>query len=123
MKSRLATYLILLLAILLGACATPRVPHVISWRAATEHVGKRMIVEGIVIATRRTERAVFLNFSENWQRDFTVVIFNRDFGKWPQADPETPYRQKKIRVRGKIERYRDRVEIVVARPDQIEIIE
>ena len=120
---RLRIYILLMaLAIFSGACATPRSLRAISWRDATEHVGKRMIIEGVVVAARRTERAVFLNFSENWQRDFTVVIFARDFGKWPQADPEPLYRQKKIRVRGKIERYRDRVEIVVARPDQIEIM-
>ena len=123
MKSRTRIGLFVALATGFCACGTHHQPAGISWRDVATHVGERVSVEGVVVGTRRTERAVFLNFSENWRQDLTVVIFARDFAKWPNADPETPYRQKKIRVRGKIEHYRDRNEIVVARPDQIQIIE
>jgi micrococcal nuclease len=93
----------------------------ISWRDAAEYYGQTMTVEGKIVVTNNTGRVCFLNFHEDWRRYFTAVIFASDFDKFP-AHPEDHYLNHVVRVRGLIKEYRDKPEIILKSPVQIEIV-
>ncbi|MBM3889560.1 MAG: hypothetical protein FJ388_10585 [Verrucomicrobia bacterium] len=94
---------------------------VVPWEKAREVIGQRATVEGTVVATHRTEKVCNLNFSPNWRKDFSAVIFAGSFSKW-QGDIEGQYRGKKVRVTGTVTEYQGRPQIVVSEPSQIEVV-
>lgn len=94
----------------------------ISWQQAARHVGKYCTVEGRIVETHRVEKAIFLNFHPDWRSTFTAVIFASRFDAFPTA-PEEHYRGKNVRVTGLIRDYEGKPEIVLASPDQIEVID
>jgi DNA/RNA endonuclease YhcR with UshA esterase domain len=73
-----------------------------------------------VVGTHNSGRAVFLNFAEDYQGTFSVVIFPDDWQKFPRP-PETLFYGRRIRVQGQIEEYQGAPEIVVRDPWQIEV--
>jgi DNA/RNA endonuclease YhcR with UshA esterase domain len=93
---------------------------VILWTDAADFVGTEMIVEGTVIQTHNSGKAVFLNFAEDRQGSFSIVIFPEDGHKFP-APPEALFYGRKVRAQGLIEEYQDAPEIVVRDPWQIEV--
>lgn len=95
--------------------------NVISWEDAGQYYGRIMTVEGEIVATYNTGEVCFLNFHKNWKQYFTAVIFSSDFTKFP-VPPDEYYLFKKVRVKGLIKEYKDKPEIIVKNPSQIEII-
>jgi DNA/RNA endonuclease YhcR with UshA esterase domain len=79
-----------------------------------------MVVEGTVVRTYNSGEAVFLNFAEDFEGTFTVVIFPEDWSKFPRP-PETLFYGRRVRVQGLIEQYQGTPEIVVHEPWQIEV--
>jgi DNA/RNA endonuclease YhcR with UshA esterase domain len=96
--------------------------EVISWEDADKYYGKEVIVEGKVVATHNSGKACFLNFHKNWERYFTAVIFKSDLHKFPNQ-PEEFYKNKKVRIKGIIKKYKGKPEIILKSPLQIEIIQ
>jgi len=94
---------------------------VVSWEKARDVIGRRATVEGMVVATHRTEKVCSLNFSANWKTDFSAVVFARSFSQW-QGDIEEQYRGKKVRITGGVTEYQGRPQIIVTNPSQIEIM-
>lgn len=90
--------------------------------AAKDYVGKEIVVQGAIIDSYASDsRAVFLNFGEAYPKNcFTVVIFESVLDKFPQM-PETVYSGKIVRVKGKVIEYRNKPEIILNNPEQIEI--
>ncbi|NOX62444.1 MAG: hypothetical protein GXP42_10960 [Chloroflexi bacterium] len=104
--------------------ATPRQsaePPVISWRDASEFVGQQVVVEGKIVRTYDSGKVTFLNFTEDWRGTLSIVIFASDIDKFPQS-PASYYRDRFIRVRGRIKEYKGAPEIIVESPAQIEIM-
>lgn len=99
------------------ACAQ----EVISWENAHRYYGEMKTVEGTVVKSHNSGKAVFLNFHPNWKRYFTAVIFAGDFHKFPE-NPEQYYLNKRVRVTGKIKEHQGKPEIVVRSPDAIQIL-
>jgi DNA/RNA endonuclease YhcR with UshA esterase domain len=93
---------------------------VISWIDAADFVGTEMIIEGTVTRTHNSGNAVFLNFSDDRQGGFSVVIFPEDWAKFP-APPETLFYGRRIRAEGLIQEYQGTIEVVVRDPWQIEV--
>jgi DNA/RNA endonuclease YhcR with UshA esterase domain len=93
---------------------------VILWTESADFVGTEMIVEGTVVRTYNSGKAVFLNFAEDYRGTFSVVIFPDDWAKFPRP-PETLFYGRRIRVQGLIEQYQDIPEVVVRDPWQIEV--
>ena len=87
------------------------------------HIGERRRVKGLVLKVHKAEGAVFLNFSTDIERGFSAVIFKRSFGAFGAAgiDP-ADYAGKEISVLGLVKSYRDRTEIIVSDPSQIEVL-
>jgi len=91
---------------------------------AKSHVGSTATVCGKVItpkyATSTKGQPTFLNFDKAYpNQEFTVVIWGSDRAKF--GTPEVTYNGKTICATGKIQEYRDGVEIVASDPKQISL--
>ena len=94
---------------------------------AAEHVNERGTVCGEVASTRYADRAngqpTFLNLERPYPNQvFTALIWSEDRPRF-QEPPESHFRGRRICVTGKIGSYRGVPQIVVRRPDQIEIVD
>jgi micrococcal nuclease len=89
---------------------------------AGNYYGNEIIVEGKVVATYRSKKNnVFLNFGKPYPNQcFSVVIFSSDLHKFPE-NPEKYYDQKRVRIKGKIQEYQGKPEIILKEPSQIEV--
>ena len=70
----------------------------------------------------------FLNSEEDFKdaKNFTVYIGPEAFKKFKEAridDPAARFKGKTVRVKGKVTLYRERPEIAVDGPDQIDVVE
>ena len=96
---------------------------------AGKYVGKEMTVEFEVKATGAATNLVFLNSkrSRNDDDNFTVVIQASgvdDLKEKKKIDnPREYFRNKKVRVTGKIETFRDKPQIKVTKANQIVVVE
>ncbi len=93
----------------------------VSWQEAGNFVGERVAVEGDVVRTHNSGKAVFLNFDEDWRGKFSVVIFAGDFHNFPHP-PEEMYLRQRIQVTGVVQTYKGAPEIIVDSPEQIIIL-
>ncbi len=96
--------------------------EIIMWQDAADYYGQTKTVEGRIVVSNNTGKVCFLNFHKDWSKYFTAVIFSSDFNKFP-ANPEDYYLNRKVRVTGLIKEYKEKPEIIVKSPSQIEIIE
>jgi len=89
---------------------------------ARNYYGKEVIVEGKVIATYLSKKNnLFLNFGNPYPKQcFSAVIFNSDLSKFGVGS-EKYYDQKTVRIRGKIQEYQGKPEIILKTPEQIEV--
>lgn len=100
---------------------------------AKNNIGNEVVVEFVVVAGRELEDKGYVFLNSSTDRDdpagFTAFITKKGTDKFKKdANIDHPFdhfRQKKIRVSGKIEEYGDnkKLEIKVNSPDQIKIVE
>lgn len=90
---------------------------------ASEKLGQFGFIAGKVLKAERIKNHIYLNFGEDWRKDFEIVIAAHDlhFFKKAGIDPLS-YEGKTIRVRGWITRDPGPV-IEVANPGGIEILD
>jgi DNA/RNA endonuclease YhcR with UshA esterase domain len=98
--------------------------------SAKEHVGKEVIVEFKVESGyfKSETSPCFLNSkaNKNDKENFVVVIFPKTLKDFKEAkidDPALHYAGKVIRVKGKVEEYMEKMQIVVKSPKQITLVE
>jgi len=86
------------------------------------HVGTFQIVEGTVLSATNKNGRVFLNFGDNWRKDFTVTVDPDDMANFRRSgvDPKS-YSGQTIRVRGWVQSHYG-PEIEVPTPQSIEVI-
>lgn len=106
-----------------GAPAGPWIPAT----EAARHVGERGTVCGEVASTRYAPSAngepTFLNLDRPYPNQvFTALVWGDDRPRFDRP-PEEHFRDRRICVTGKIGSYLDVPQIIVRRPDQIEIVE
>jgi len=89
---------------------------------AKEQVGREVLVEGKVADVYHSDTdTIFLNFEKVYPNQcFTAVIFKSDLFRFPSQLEERYYR-KTVRVKGIVEEYEGRPEIILKTPSQIEI--
>jgi hypothetical protein len=93
-------------------------PGVYADREAAAHVGETATVIGTVAAIfRSTKGNVFLNFGADYPHQTFTAVALQPRGRW--ADGLDSLVGRRVGVRGRIVRYRGRVEIVLERADQI----
>ena len=94
----------------------------LAWQDARKAAGEVAYISGKIIDVNSSGRVNFLNFDTKRPADFVVVVFRENLENFPQPLDEM-YNGKIIRVRGMVSLYRDRPEISVTSPDQIEILD
>lgn len=87
---------------------------VIDIEKARRYEGKRVVAEGRVTDTRKTDKAVVLNI----EGKMDVVIFTDDWGNFEffGIEPEEYYKGKQIEVTGRVKMYRGTPGIIVNHP-------
>lgn len=93
----------------------------VPWYEAGKYEGQSVTVEGKVVDTRRGNKVVFLNFSRD-RDSFYVILFEKTLDGWPEP-PEKYFRDKTIRVTGKIVPYEKRMQIQVKNEYQVKVVE
>ncbi len=94
---------------------------VVNWKDAMKVVNREITIEGQITKIYNSGRVMWLQFSEDWEKDMKVVIFPSDWGKWPQR-PDLIYFGKTIRVTGKVVLYQGAPEIIINDPKVISIV-
>ncbi len=89
---------------------------------AKNYCEREMIVEGFVANVYRSRKNnIFLHFEKPYPNQcFSAVIFSYYLHKFIQT-PEIDYEGKIVRVRGKIQEYKGKPEIILKEPSQIEV--
>ncbi len=90
---------------------------------ASVHIGSFAIIEGTVVSVAMRKNSVYLNFGQNWKKDFTVVIpseAKRSFSKRKLYPSD--WNGGKIRARGWVSSLNG-PSIEADHPEAIEIIE
>jgi len=96
----------------------PEPEVVVSWQEAGQWVDHVVGVEGVVVQTHDSGRATFLNFAEDWRGRFRGVVFASCYREFPEP-PATWLRNRKLRLLGRVKRYRGAPEIVIESPVQV----
>jgi micrococcal nuclease len=88
-----------------------------------DFVGTFQIVEGRVLSARVKDGRAYIDFGEDWRRDFKVTISPQDMKRFREAgvDPRT-YEGLTLRVRGFVDALGG-PEIEVANPEAIEVVQ
>ncbi|MEM8946817.1 MAG: endonuclease/exonuclease/phosphatase family protein [Planctomycetota bacterium] len=94
----------------------------IYWSDAADAIGDVAYVCGKVVGVRDIGTITFINFDDNRPPKFTAVVFDDYYGKFPDQI-KTLYEGKIVKIRGQITTHRDRPQIVLTSPDQIEVID
>ncbi len=97
---------------------------VIPSEEASRYINQIRTVRGRVVNTYRSEKVVYLNFGNDYRRDFTVVIFRNSWNQFRNAgiDPVVFYSGKTVEVTGRIRSYNG-PEIIVSSPREIRILD
>lgn len=99
--------------------------HSISIDSVSMHIGERVTVCSKVFGTRFLDQSnrqpTFLNMGAAYPNSpLTVVIFGDDRKNFAGA-PETMYADKEICVTGVIKEYKGKAEIIVNKPEEMEV--
>lgn len=88
--------------------------------------GEFATVVGRIVGTHvaASGKVRFFNFSSDYKKGFTLVIFTGDLPAFTSAvgEPTKFYLMKKVRVKGRIKIYDGKPEIILQSPDQIEVL-
>lgn len=119
-----------LLALLVTAVRAEDEATKIKLEDAKANVGKEVIVEFKVASGyfKDDTKPCFLNSkaNKNDKENFVVVIFPKTLKDFKEAmieDPALHYAGKTIRVKGKVEEFMEKMQIVVKTPKQITLVE
>ncbi len=83
--------------------------------------GRNVTVYGRVTGTAVSDSSGhhFLNFAN---REFSVICFAADLGNFPEGKPAEVYQGRDVEIAGRLERYRDKLQIRLRDPAQIKIV-
>ena len=107
----------------IGSANPPPVLAATDTARLLEAVGNEVTVEGDVIRTSESKSGlIFLNFQQAMRTGFVVVTFPADLPAFGDQKPKDRYHLKRIRIRGKLEKYKELPQIVLKQPGQIEVL-
>jgi DNA/RNA endonuclease YhcR with UshA esterase domain len=104
-------------------------PKLVKPEEAKDHLDKTVTVEFTVLASRELldKNIGFLNSEKDLKSKSNFTAFFKNMKKFKEATkiekPADHYLKKKVRVTGKVIKYRDKFEIEIESPDQIKIVE
>ncbi len=100
---------------------TPR-PGAISWREAGQHVGERVMVEGLIVRSRKAGGEIDLYFADPSPEALAIHI-PADRLRYFAAEPETHYLDHWVTATGVIEQVDTGIRIVVGEDAQLGILD
>ncbi len=102
--------------------APPAAIPVANKKDLSEAVGKEVQVLGKVSLTGKSSSGhVFLNFAANPQ--FTVFVDKKVVAQFQKQDPTKIYMGKTVRVHGRVEKFKEKLQIRLQSPTNISIVE
>lgn len=96
-------------------------PHV-SWKDAHRVLGRVAYVSGKVESVVDLGRVKLLNFDDERPPTFAGVVFGDHADRFPSSLKEL-YEGRHVRIRGFVTKYREKPQIQLTGPDQIEVLE
>ena len=94
----------------------------LNWQDARSVVNQQAFVYGEIIRVGSSGTVNFLNVDTQRPARFTFVVFERNLKKFPKSLRDM-YLNKKVRVRGRVSLFKDKPQIIITSPDQIEILD
>ena len=94
----------------------------LAWQDARSAVGETAFICGKIIDVGRARRVSFLNFDEQRPAEFTGIVFYDNLAKFGKPLEEI-YKGKIVKIRGRVSLYKDKPQIIVDDPEQIEILD
>ena len=98
------------------------IPAVVPWDQAARYVGHQITVEGTIVRVGKSGKTNFLNFAQDYRGKFYMVIFD-DLAATLDADVESTFKNKTLRVRGLVEPHRGVPQIKIESMDQVQFID
>lgn len=86
-----------------------------------KHIGQEISVTGVPNAKSTIARSghLFLNFDNT---EFVVFCFGRNVGAFPDDKKPAALIGKTVKVTGKVALYKEKVQIAITKPEQIEVL-
>jgi micrococcal nuclease len=97
--------------------------RIINHQQTQRHLRSFQLIEGKVLKAVVVRGRAYLNFGENWRKDFTITMSPRTMRRfWRKGPAIDNYQGKKICVRGWLKKFNGPM-IEASHPEQIEILE
>jgi hypothetical protein len=106
---------LLLVFLVVNASAFATEPEVVDWRDAAQCVGRVCGIRGTVVETEHDGPSIRLYFDRE-RRDVRVLLMRGWLVTWPPYDGQT------IIATGKVDRFRDHVEMILLDPRNVTIV-
>lgn len=118
---RLAFAIVLGAILATGRAAITAEEGAIPWDQAEKHVGETATIEGRVLGIHCSPTSCLLAFDPTFNR-FTAVVQAKDFKSLPPERLNAEYVGRQVRVTGKIELLEKKPEIVISKPEDLEVV-
>jgi len=87
-----------------------------------KHYEQFIIFDGVITRVSRGKKVVFFKLDEKFQTGLALVLFEKYYPIFPE-EPEKYYLNQKVRITGFLKKYKEKPEIILYNPKQIEIRE
>ncbi|TWU28260.1 endonuclease/exonuclease/phosphatase family protein [Bythopirellula polymerisocia] len=94
----------------------------ISWKDAGQAIGQTVFVSGKIVNVGSAGRINFLNFDHERPPGFVGIVFRENLDRFP-GELKQLYENKYVEMRGLVTTYNDNPQMVIARSDQIRILD
>ncbi len=94
----------------------------IDWKDARDAIGQTVFVSGKIVRVGNAGRVNFLNFDNERPPAFVGIVFGENLERFP-GDLKELYEGKIVEIRGLVTTYNDNPQIVIARSDQIRVLD
>ena len=100
------------------------IPDLVPWQQAGQYLGHEITVEGRIVdvGQTRTGSIFFLNFREEWQGTFYMVVFE-DLADTLDGGVQATFLNKLVHVTGEVEDHRGRPQIRILSMDQVRFVD
>lgn len=94
----------------------------LKWQDARSAVGEEAFICGKILRVGSAGRVNFLNVDTNRPARFTFVIFQKNLEKFDKPLKDL-YLNKFVRVKGRVSLFKDKPQIIITSPKQIEVLD
>jgi hypothetical protein len=118
---RRSVIVLVLVTALLGGRTAGADDPIVPWNEAEKYAGQRVVVEGRALGLHCSPTSCLLAFDPTFNR-FTAVVQAKDFKTLPPESLNANYVGRLVRVHGTVKVLEKKPEIVVERPEDLELV-